>query len=132
MGQKLLAWGVAVMVATTVAACGDDGSQTALASRGFLRGPLPAEQTLCRLEMGSSTVAEARSVLGEPTDTSSFTNQTTLGYYWGSAVDLRASLLLSFDEQGKMSSAFLQDIAFPQCWRDQQAEIEAREAAEDG
>src|SRR4051812_12840237 len=102
--KNTLAWAAGVISIATLSACGGEGPET-MASTGFLRGPLPSEQSLCQLEMGVATAAQARTVLGEPTDVLSSTDETNLAYYWGSAVDLRASLIMNFDEQGYLSSA---------------------------
>lgn len=127
MNQQLLSWGRWIILGTTLFACSDDGEE-ATSSSGFLRGPLPTEQTLCRLAMGTATVSGTRAVLGEPTDITSAADTTTLGYYWGSMVNLEAFALLSFDQDGYLASAALQNIQFPQCWRDQLATLEASEA----
>jgi hypothetical protein len=127
MNKSILAWAVMSMSV----ACGDDGSETS-SSAGFLQGPLPSEPTLCRLEMGVATVADAGTVLGAPTNTTSFSDETTLGYYWGSVVNPRATLVLTFDADGRLHSASLQDIVYPQCWRDQLKAGEASESTEVG
>jgi outer membrane protein assembly factor BamE (lipoprotein component of BamABCDE complex) len=99
--------------------CGGGGDSELNASEGFLQGPLPSEQTLCKLEMGVSTAADAQGALGAPTSTMSFSDETTLSYYWGSAVNPRGIVLLTFDAGGHFSDALLQDIAYPQCWHEE-------------
>jgi hypothetical protein len=99
--------------------CGDGGDSELNASEGFLQGPLPSEQTLCKLEIGVSTPADAQGALGAPTSTMSFSDETTLSYYWGSAVNATGIVLLTFDAGGHFSSALLQDIAYPQCWHEE-------------
>lgn len=41
-------------------------------------------------------------------------------------------MVLTFDADGRLRSASLQDIVYPQCWRDQLKAVEARESTDVG
>lgn len=110
-------------------ACGGGGGSDPETGLVFL-GAAPSEQVLCSLVVGQTTQTDVLDLLGEPTHYSEDSLGAFFQYWVGSEAELGRTglraVLLSFDAQGRLDSPSVQQIPFPQCWREQLA---ARDAA---
>ena len=121
------------LVATT--ACGGGGGGGSEPETGFVYlRTVPSEEVLCSFVVGVTTESDVIDVLGEPTNYSGDSLGSFLQYWVGSLEEIGASglraVLLSFDEEGKLESPSVQQIPFPQCWRDQLAARDGAPAGE--
>jgi hypothetical protein len=83
---------------------------------------VPSEATLCTFTIGVTTRDQIEAVLGEPTNFNDDPSGASVQYWYGNAAvtfDLKV-LLVGFDEEGIFESALTTQIAYPQCWREQE------------
>jgi hypothetical protein len=111
-------------IVVAVAGCGGGGEDSSERETGFLfLESDPTEELLCSFVIGVTTQSEVVVALGEPTHYSENTLGSVLQYWIGSEAELGTSglraVLFSFDEEGKLDSPSVQQVPFPQCWRQQ-------------
>lgn len=121
-------------LAVTVSACGAGGGAPASELDLVLLDTAPSESVLCSFVLGQTTTSDVLDTLGEPTHYSDSTIGAELQYWIGSAAELGTGLVpmvvFGFDAAGTLETPWVQEVPFPQCWRDQAIARDARRLSE--
>lgn len=114
-------------------ACGAGGGGYQTETGLTLLATTPSEDVLCSLVIGETTSDEVLEVLGEPTHRSEDAMHALFQYWIGDEADLgelgRRVILLSFDGSGTLVSPLVEEVPFPQCWREQKEAYEQAQRA---
>jgi hypothetical protein len=118
---------IIVAVTASVVACGGGSSETD--SGIVFLASTPPEEVLCSFVIGETTQSEVLDELGEPTHHSEDATGAVLQYWVGSEAELGGAgprlILFEFDAEGRLETPLVQQLPFPQCWRNQAAALDA-------
>jgi hypothetical protein len=120
----------AILFAAALAACGGGGVDADYDTGFATLKEKPSDEVLCSFIIGQTTMDDVTDALGAPTSYTEDSGGSFLQYLIGALGQGPVrGVFFSFDADGKLDAPSVNEVSFPQCWRDQ---LDAREAARNG